>query len=43
MQPSVLYITYATSSNEKTGDIITVSHFDEGVLLENKHNAEEYE
>ena len=35
MQREVLYITYAKSSHEKTGNIITFSHFEEGNLLEN--------
>ena len=29
MQPGVSYITYATSSREKTGNIITFTHFEE--------------
>ena len=33
MQPSVSYIPYATSSREKTGNIITFLQFEEGDLL----------
>ena len=32
---------YATSSDEKTGDIITFAQFEYGNLVENKRNAEE--
>ena len=38
-QPEVLYITYTTSSHEKTGDIITFSHFEEENLVENECNV----
>ena len=31
--PSVKYTPYATSSEEKTGDIITFAHFEEGNLI----------
>ena len=43
MQPDVSYITYSTSYHEQTGNIITFARFEEGVLLENKHNKEEDE
>ena len=43
MRPSVLYIPCATSSHYQTGDIITFSHFEDGNLVENDRNAEEYE
>ena len=33
MQPEVSYIPYATSSKEKTGDIIAFAQFEEGGLL----------
>ena len=37
----VLYTTYATSSKEKTGDIITFTHFEEGDLWsDTRDNAE---
>ena len=42
MKPAVLHIPYATSSNEQTGNIITFSQFEEGNLVENELNAEEY-
>ena len=32
MRPAVSYTPYATSSKEKTGDIITFTHFEEGDL-----------
>ena len=41
MQPEVLYIQYATSSKEKTGNIITFSQFEEGNLLSESHNVTE--
>ena len=41
MLPDVTYIPYATSSKEKTGDIITFTQFEEGNLLsENREDAE---
>ena len=40
VQPSVLYIPYATPSHEQTGNIITFANFEEGNLVENEHNAE---
>ena len=43
MRPEVWYIPYATSSHEKTGDMINVLQFEEGDLVENKRNAEEDE
>ena len=41
MRPAVLYIPYTTSSTEQTGNIITLSQFEEGHLVENKLNAAE--
>ena len=35
MSPEVLYILYATSSHEQSGDIINLAQFEEGDLLEN--------
>ena len=43
MQSSVSYITYATSSHEKTSDIINFSQFEEGNSVENECNTEENE
>ena len=43
MQPQCLYIPYATSSHEQTGDIITYAQFEEDDLVKNGCNAEEYE
>ena len=41
MRPSVTYTTCATSSREKTGDIITFIQFEEGGLLsETRKDAE---
>ena len=42
MQPQFLYIPYATSSHEQTGDIINYAQFEEDDLVENGCNAEEY-
>ena len=39
MRPSVSYMPYATSSKEKTVNIITFSHFEEGGLLSEYHNG----
>ena len=39
MLPSVLCISYATSYNEQTGDIITFAQFEEGNLVENERNV----
>ena len=36
-----MYIPYATSYHEKTGDIINFTQFEEGGLLENKLNLVE--
>ena len=33
MRPEVTYTPYDTSSKEQTGDIITFTHFEEGILL----------
>ena len=33
MRPTVTYTPYATSSKEKTGDVITFAQFEEGYLL----------
>ena len=43
MHPEVLYIGYAASSHEQIGDMITFAQFEEGGLVENNHNAAEYE
>ena len=41
MRPYVAYIPYATSSREQTGDIITLSQFEEGnVLSETREDTE---
>ena len=40
MRPAVLYILYAKSSYEQTGNVITFSQFEEGNLVENGLNAE---
>ena len=37
--PTVVYITYATSSHEQTGDIITFEQFEEGNLVENERST----
>ena len=42
MQSSILYIIYATSSHEQTDDIIAFAKFEEGGLVENRHNAAAY-
>ena len=39
MQMDVTYIAYATSSKEKTGDIITFTQFEEVNLLSESHNG----
>ena len=42
MRPEVTYTTYATSSKEKTGDIITFTKFEEGnILSENSESGNE--
>ena len=38
MRPAVSYTTYAISSREKTGYIITLARFEEGNLLSETHN-----
>ena len=43
MQPAVLYIPYATSSNEQTSNIITFAQIEEGDLVGNGCIIEEYE
>ena len=43
MQPAVSLIPYGTSSNEKTGYIMNFAQFEEGNLVENESNVEEYE
>ena len=43
MQLVVSYIPYATSYHERTGNIIIFAQFEEGNLVENKHNIEEDE
>ena len=41
MRPEVTYIPYATSSKEKTGDVITFAQFEEGdILTETRNDAE---
>ena len=41
MRLSVTYTTYAKSSKEQTGNIITFAHFEEGNLLsETREDAE---
>ena len=41
MRPAVTYTTYATSSKEKTGDIIMLAQFEEGdILTETRNDAE---
>ena len=41
MHPAVTYTPYATSSREKTGDVITFAQFEEGnILTENRNDAE---
>ena len=42
-QPVVSHILYATSSHEKTGDIITFEQFEEGNLVENERKVAEDE
>ena len=41
MGPTLLHIPYATSSHEKTSNIITFTQFEEGNLVENERNVEE--
>ena len=41
IRPAVLYIPYATSSKEQTGDIITFSQFEEDNLLSESRNGTE--
>ena len=38
---AVTYILYATSSKEKTGDVITSAHFEEGGILTETSNYAE--
>ena len=38
MRPTVTYTLYATSSKEKTGDVITFSQFEEGDLISETRN-----
>ena len=41
MRPTVTYTPYATSSKEKTGDIITFVQFEEvNILIDTRNNAE---
>ena len=40
---SLVYILYAKSSHEQTGNIITFSHFEEEDLVKNECNAAECE
>ena len=41
MRPEVTYTLYATSSKEKTGDVITFAQFEEGNILTENHNDAE--
>ena len=41
MRSAVLYISYDTSSKEKTGHIITFAQFEDGGLLSESHNCTE--
>ena len=41
MHPSVSYSPYATSPKEKTGDIITFAHFEQGNLISEIFNNAE--
>ena len=41
MRLSVLYISYATSFHEQTGDNKKIPHFEKGVLVESERNTEE--
>ena len=41
MRPEVTYTTYGTSPREKTGDIITFAHFEEGNILTKTNNDAE--
>ena len=41
MCPTVMYTLYATSSKEKTGDVITFAQFEEGNLLTETRNDTE--
>ena len=41
MRPEVKYTTYATSSKEQTGDVITFAQFEEGNLLSETRNDTE--
>ena len=41
MRPAVTYTPYATSSKEKTGDVIRFAQFEEGnMLTETRNNTE---
>ena len=41
MRPAVAYTSYATSSKEQTGDVITFAQFEEGNLLTETSNDTE--
>ena len=41
MRPAVVYTLYATSSKEKTGDVITFAQFEEGNLTSETRNDTE--
>ena len=41
IHPEVTYTLYATSSKEKTGDVITFAQFEEGNILTETHNDAE--
>ena len=41
MRPAVTYTSYATSSKEKTGNVITVAQFEDGnLLIETRNDTE---
>ena len=41
MRLAVTYTPYATSSKEQTGDVITLTHFEEGNILTETRNSTE--
>ena len=47
MRQAVIYTPYATSSKEQTGDIITITQFEEGGLLsetcDDAESSDEYD
>ena len=40
MRPEVTYTTYATSSKEQTGDVLTFAQFEEGGLISETHTLQ---